>query len=128
MSWLIVSPGSGDSLSRYPVQGRAKVLSDKNGGVTEGQATAARPLRLMQQVRERLRVRHYSPRTEQACVGWIRRFIRANGRRHPRELGGAEVGAFLTVLATHSRVASTTQIFTHVLGRDASAVRSPLDR
>jgi len=63
----------------------------------------------MQQVRARLRVRHYSLRTEQAYVGWIRRFIRANGRRHPRELGGAEVEAFLTALATRGRVAAGTQ-------------------
>lgn len=46
-----------------------------------------RPPRLLDHVRERIRLRHYSIRTEQACVGWVRRFILANDRRHPRELG-----------------------------------------
>ena len=51
-------------------------------------------------VREKLRAGHYSHRTEEAYLGWIRQFILANGRRHPRELGGAEVEAFLSGLAT----------------------------
>lgn len=68
-----------------------------------------RPPRLLEQVRARLRVRHYSVRTEQAYVGWIRRFILANGKRHPRELGGLEVEAFLTRLATEGHVAASTQ-------------------
>ncbi|HKZ09691.1 MAG TPA: integron integrase [Rhodanobacteraceae bacterium] len=65
--------------------------------------------RLLEQVRDRLRVKHYSLRTEQAYVGWIRRYILANGRRHPRDLGGREVEAFLTRLATRSEVAAGTQ-------------------
>ncbi|WP_238389840.1 integron integrase [Pseudoxanthomonas koreensis] len=64
---------------------------------------------MLDQVRQRLRLRHYSVRTEQAYVGWIRRFILANGRRHPREMGGPEVEAFLTVLATRGKVAAGTQ-------------------
>ena len=65
--------------------------------------------RMLTQVRERLRVKHYSTRTEQAYVGWIRRFILANGRKHPRNLGGEEVERFLTGLATHGNVAAGTQ-------------------
>ena len=65
--------------------------------------------RLLDRVRERVRVKHYSLRTEQAYVGWIRRFILANGRRHPRELGEKEVEAFLTKLATQGQVAAGTQ-------------------
>ncbi|HET6587385.1 MAG TPA: integron integrase [Oleiagrimonas sp.] len=65
--------------------------------------------RLLDQVRARLRVKHYSLRTEQAYVGWIRRFILANGKRHPREMGGPEVEAFLTGLATRHHVAAGTQ-------------------
>ena len=65
--------------------------------------------RLLEQVRDRLRVKHYSLRTEQAYVGWIRRFILANGKRHPREMGGAEIEAFLTRLATQRDVAAGTQ-------------------
>jgi len=56
-----------------------------------------------------MRVKHYSVRTERAYAGWIRRFILANGRRHPSGLGGPEVEAFLTLLATRGHVAPGTQ-------------------
>lgn len=75
----------------------------ENGGVTEVKAP-----RLLDQVRARLRLRHYSLRTEQAYIGWIRRFILANGKRHPRDMGSAEVEAFLTALATDGKVAPGT--------------------
>jgi integron integrase len=65
--------------------------------------------RLIQRVREAIRVRHYSLRTERAYVYWIRRFVLFNGRRHPVEMGGAEVTAFLTHLATKENVAAATQ-------------------
>lgn len=64
---------------------------------------------LLDQVREALRVKHYAIRTEQAYVDWIKRFIRYHGGRHPRDLGGAEVAAFLTYLATEQHVAASTQ-------------------
>ncbi|PPT35778.1 hypothetical protein XarbCFBP8132_19720 [Xanthomonas arboricola] len=143
--------------------------------------------KLLDQVLARLRLRHYSLRTEQASVGWIRRFIPENGKRNPGQMRRAEVEAFLTELATQGQVSAgtqhqvlaallflyreflsaelpwmekqqrakrarpipvvlsaedvartmqelldhkdvvTTQIYTHVLGRGASAVRSPLD-
>lgn len=56
-----------------------------------------------------MRARHYSLRTEAIYLGWIRRFILANGRRHPRELGAAEVEAFLSRLAVRENVAASTQ-------------------
>lgn len=62
-----------------------------SSGITQGQ-----PPRLLEQVRRQIRILHYSRRTEQAYVGWIRRFILANGKRHPREMGADEVVAFLT--------------------------------
>lgn len=65
--------------------------------------------RLLDQVRERIRFRHYSIRTEEAYVGWIRRFILFHGKRHPREMGAAEVEAFLSSLATRRRVTASTQ-------------------
>jgi integron integrase len=65
--------------------------------------------RLLDQLRERIRLRHYSLRTERAYVAWARRFIVANGKRHPRELGGPEVERFLTDLAARDDVASGTQ-------------------
>lgn len=65
--------------------------------------------RLLDQVRDRCRVMHYSVRTERAYLYWIRRFIRANGKHHPRALGGPEVEAFLSTLATRDDVAASTQ-------------------
>ena len=65
--------------------------------------------RLLEQVRRAMRVRRYSPRTEEAYVRWVRRFVRHHGLRHPSELGPVEVGAFLTHLATRGHVAAATQ-------------------
>ena len=64
---------------------------------------------LLQEMRRQLRVRHYSLRTEQAYLGWVRRFVAHHGRRHPRTMGAAEVQAFLTALAVEGRVAPSTQ-------------------
>src|SRR5215204_7626181 len=60
-------------------------------------------------LRETLRARHYSPRTEEAYVAWVRRFVAFHGRRHPRELAEPEIGAFLTWLAVAGRVSAPTQ-------------------
>src|SRR5205085_5043064 len=60
---------------------------------TEDTSTPA-PVRLLDQVRERIRFRHYSIRTEQVYVDWIRRFIRFHGKRHPSTMGAAEVERF----------------------------------
>ena len=64
------------------------------------------PRRLLDPVRDRLVMGHYSPRTVTAYVGWIRRFILFHGRRHPLEMAGAEVSAFLSSLATEGRVSA----------------------
>lgn len=65
--------------------------------------------RLLDQVRSRIRVLHYSIRTETAYVDWIRRFILFHQKRHPREMGAPEVEAFLTHLAVQRNVAASTQ-------------------
>ena len=65
--------------------------------------------RLLDRVREALRTRHYSRRTEEAYVAWIRRYIFFHGKRHPAELGGPEVTRYLTSLAVEGRVAASTQ-------------------
>ena len=67
------------------------------------------PPRLLEQVRDRIRVKHYSIRTEQAYVDWIKRYIHFHGKLHPRELGASEIEAFLTDLAVRGRVAASTQ-------------------
>ncbi len=69
---------------------------------------SARP-RLLDVVRQRIRVKHYSVRTERAYVGWIRRFISHHGGRHPRQMAEPEVMAFLSSLAVHGQVAASTQ-------------------
>lgn len=71
-------------------------------------AAGAAP-KLLDQVRERLRLKHYSIRTEAQYLHWIKRFILYHGKRHPREMGGDEVGAFLTHLATVGQVSASTQ-------------------
>lgn len=65
--------------------------------------------RLMEQVRDALRVHHYSLRTEQSYLQWVRRFILFHGKRHPREMGEEEIAAFLTYLAVKKNVAASTQ-------------------
>lgn len=65
--------------------------------------------RLLDQVRAAIRVRHYSRRTEDTYVHWIRRFILFQAKRHPREMGEREVTAFLTYLAVEKHVAASTQ-------------------
>jgi site-specific recombinase XerD len=72
----------------------------------DSQASGLRP-KLLDRVRQAIRLRHYSRRTEQAYVAWIRRFIVLNGKRHPRELGEHEVTAFLSGLAARGMSAST---------------------
>ncbi len=65
--------------------------------------------KLLDQVRDKLRVKHYSIRTETQYVQWIKRFIFFHGKRHPRELGAVQVEAFLTHLAVVGNVAASTQ-------------------
>ena len=93
-------------------------------GVSAGES---RPGGLLERMRGRIRRLGLARRTEDAYVGWAVRFIRANGRRHPRELGGREVEAFLTSLAVCGNVAPSTQnqalaallfLYREVLGQD----------
>ncbi len=84
---------------RYP--GETTPISGSGNG-------EARP-RLLDEVRRRLRVKHYSLRTEKAYLYWIRRYIRVQGMRHPRELDAVAVEGFLTMLAAWDKVAASTQ-------------------
>jgi len=67
------------------------------------------PRRLLDQLSDRIRFKHYSMRTEHAYGDWVRRFILFHGKRHPREMGVREVEAFLTHLAVAGRVSASTQ-------------------
>ena len=87
---------------------------------TKAEAPLAAPVRragivpnpkrkLLDQVREVIRLKHYSIRTEQTYVDWIKRYIFFHGKRHPREMGAAQIESFLTDLAVRRGVAASTQ-------------------
>lgn len=73
-----------------------------------GPAEASKP-KLLDQIRQLMRLRHYSLRTEEAYIGWIRRYILFHDKRHPRELGESDIAKFLSNLAIEGRVAASTQ-------------------
>lgn len=115
----------------------------RSGRESTPRAGAAQPQRpkLLDRVRAAIRVRHYSIRTEDAYVGWIRRYIHFHGIRHPDEMGSAEVVEFLSDLAVRRNVAASTQnqalaallfLYREVLGRELEgldhAVRARVPR
>ena len=65
--------------------------------------------KLLDQVRQAVRTRHYSPRTEETYVHWIKRFIFFHNKRHPAEMGEKEIAQFRSRLASDSRVSASTQ-------------------
>jgi integrase len=102
----------------------ADALGDTNLG-----SDAERPAkpRLLVRVRDAIRARHYSRRTESSYAGWIRRYILFHDKRHPSEMGADEIRGFLTSLAVDGRVAASTQnqalsallfLYKEVLGQD----------
>ena len=84
-------------------------LSPFQGSEAGAGVPAGTPRRLLDRVRDAIRLRHYSIRTEVTYVDWTRRFILFHGKRHPESMGAAEVEAFLTHLATERGVAAATQ-------------------
>jgi integron integrase len=102
------------SLWRVPIQGRPgsgvpalpEATPDSHAVLKPARSTKPR---LLDQVREVIRTRHYSYRTEEAYVGWIRRFILFHGKRHPAEMGPPEITQFLTALAVDRHVSASTQ-------------------
>jgi integron integrase len=68
-----------------------------------------KPKKLLDQLRDVIRLKHYSYRTEESYVAWIRRYILFHNKRHPREMGQAEIEQFLSYLAVQERVAASTQ-------------------
>ena len=92
-----------------------------------GASVPPRKPKLMAQVREALRARHYSIRTEQAYCHWVKRLIYFHDVRHPAEMGEPEMNAFLTDLAVRDNVSASTQnqalsallfLYRHVIGRE----------
>ena len=89
--------------------------------------------KLLDRVRHAIRTRHYSPRTEEAYVHWIRRYILFHGKKHPATMGAPDISTFLTWLAVERQVSASTQnqalsavlfLYTHVLSLEIGAVPS----
>ena len=93
----------------WAVTCEAAGVSGRAWYVSEGAGLVPRKPRLLDTVRDALRLRHYSRRTERAYVGWIRRYIVFHAKRHPAEMGAAEVSRFLSSLAVEGRVSASTQ-------------------
>ena len=84
-----------------------------------------KPPRLLDELRRQIRLRHYSYRTEQAYVGWVRRYILFHNKRHPSQLGAPEVESFLSHLASVRNVASATQAQAMAALRTRAQTRAP---
>ncbi len=88
--------------------------------------------KLLDQVREHLRVKHYSIHTERVYVEWIKRFILYHNKQHPKDLGATEIQRYLTYLAIDKHVAASTQnqalnslvfLYRHVIQKDIGDIR-----
>ena len=95
--------GEAAALYAYPTASSPALLWQ------ETSPPAVRPPRLLDRVRQAIRVRHYSRRTEKAYVAWTRRYILFHGKRHPSEMGAAEITQYLSSLAVQGHVAGSTQ-------------------
>ena len=131
MSWSMDTP---DALRVQPWIGPVRELALRpgkgppTGAVRMSQAESTGPgPKLLEQRRTALRSRHYSRRTEKACVMWARRFVRFHDLRHPAQLAEPEINAFLTHLAVEGHVSASTQnqalsallfLYRHVLDRE----------
>jgi integron integrase len=106
---------------------QAQILSENAPRKSPSAAPKAAKPKLLDQMREALRSRHYSRRTEQTYCHWVKRYIHFHNVRHPAEMAEPEINAFLTHLAVKEKVAASTQnqalsallfIYRHVLGRE----------
>jgi hypothetical protein len=93
-----------ESAKKYPLN------RNRFEGGTAGSAPASSPKpKLLDQVRQAIRTRHYSYRTEKAYVHWIKRFIFYHNKRHPAEMAETEIARFLSSLASDGHVSASTQ-------------------
>ena len=102
----MIGLSSGRQISYAVVSGRAPSAAL---AVHEAGPPPSPKPRLLDRVRDAVRARHYSRRTEKAYVHWIKRYIFFHDKRHPADMGASEVTAFLTSLAVHDKVAASTQ-------------------
>jgi site-specific recombinase XerD len=78
-------------------------------GLSRQDHSGGRPLKLLDRVRHAIRLRHYSRRTEEAYVTWIRRYIVFHRKTHPAQMGASEISPFLTWLAVDRQISASTQ-------------------
>jgi integrase len=114
------------------IEASLRVGTGQNPELTRAVPTeVASNLALLDQVRQAIRRKHYSPKTEEAYIGWIKRFLLFYRERHPTELAEQEIGQYLSSLATRSRVSASTQnqalnavlfLYHEVLGKDIGYV------
>ena len=99
-----------NSKVRDLVDYRLKAMDQsRQPGINSPSPSVAPKPKLLDQVKQAIRTRHYSPRTEETYVGWIKRFIFFHNKRHPAEMGEPEIARFLSGLATDRHVSASTQ-------------------
>ena len=87
-----------------PIDASTKIVAPKPAGLN-----VSKPKKLLDQVSEALRTKHYAYRTEETYVDWIKRYILFHKKRHPKDMGEKEIHEFITYLATERKVATSTQ-------------------
>jgi site-specific recombinase XerD len=89
-----------------------------------------RPKKLLERVRDTIRIKHYAIHTEQSYVTWIKRYIFFHDKRRPNQMGSTEIEAFLTHLAVEQKVAASTQnqALSALLFLYRDVLKQPLDR
>ena len=85
------------------------LITENNTPIQNANTPSGAKPKLLDQVRGKIRLKHYSIRTEEAYLGWIKRFVLFQHKRHPEEMGAAEVEAFLMHLAVEGKVSASTQ-------------------
>jgi integron integrase len=106
MRGFLLDPGR-----RLRGRGRCQLPHSQNAMIRRADfmSSGASKPRLLDRVRLAIRAHHYSPRTEEAYVAWVKRYIFFHGKRHPAEMGAEEVPRFLSSLALHDHVSASTQ-------------------
>src|SRR5262245_35019784 len=87
---------------------RDRIFANQPAPMASASSSSAKP-KLLDQVRQAIRTRHYSVKTEESYLGWIKRFIFFHNKRHPAEMGETEIAQFLSSLATDRNVSASTQ-------------------
>jgi hypothetical protein len=100
-----------DTLNTHMPMNRTLAAIDGRGGVAANVPSPSKSQnpKLLDQVREAIRMRHYSPKTEESYAHWIKRFIYFHNKRHPAEMGEKEITQFLSSLASELHVSASTQ-------------------